>query len=205
MRWPLTPGPKQLEELFEALPSSNPQRYLVDRFPPYRHQVPDLPPDAQKVILRAADFVINSLLGPEPVVGILLRGHADQDLLKSGDERLRFEKRISEERASAVHQALWEALLGMSWRLQADPDARNIDSIAWKEDGKGATMLVVQPRSHPPLTEYERSLNRRVEIMYGQAWCPRPPSVYPGSIVFSKFEAPSVYPDSVQFSKIASV
>jgi hypothetical protein len=186
-------------QLFATLPLTNGRRYVVDRYGQYRHDVRSLPPHARKIIWDAAGYVIESLLSSWPVVAILLRGHADQDLLKTGEARLKFEKEISEQRAQEVKDEFDDALTTMSWRLASDPDARSLDSIAWQVEGVGATMLVVRPRSHPPLTEAERSLNRRVEIFLAQSYIPHPPSIYPETVAFVTFEPPSIYPNSVEF------
>ncbi len=200
MLWPSSTTIASRAQLFEALPTTNARRYLVDCYGQYRHDVKSLPPHGRKIIWDAAAYITDSLLGSWPVVAVLVRGHADQDLLKTGEERLKFEKKISEERAQEVKEELDDGLETMSWRLDLDPDARPLSSLVWQVEGKGATMLVVPPRAHPPLSEAERSRNRRVEIFLAQSYIPHPPSIYPETVAFTKIEPPSIYPNSVEFN-----
>src|SRR4029453_19596560 len=106
MLWHSSATKVQRAQLFAAFPGTNSRRYLVDRYGQYRHDVKSLPPDGRRLIWDAATYIIDSLLGSWPVVAVLVRGHADQDLLKSGEERLKFEKKISEERAQEVKEML---------------------------------------------------------------------------------------------------
>src|SRR5262249_13342317 len=83
---------------------------VVSRFSQYHKHVEQLPSTEQTKIDGVAELVVNSFFTDHPVVAIGLRGHADQDLPKSGTTRTQFEQRISEERASEVGSSLSKAI-----------------------------------------------------------------------------------------------
>ena len=118
----------------------------------------------------AAKFVINSLLKPVMTGGIVMavgiRGHADQDLQKTGKARLDFEQKVSEERAKQVAAALMKAIKAKAFLLEAPlPSGEPFEPVI---EGVGATMLL----KRNPANEQERSLNRRVDIFLLRDWEP---------------------------------
>jgi flagellar motor protein MotB len=99
------------------------------------------------------------------IVAIGVRGHADQDLLKTGHARLEFEQRVSEERAKEVAGTLLKAIKAKASRLVSGLLPHG-DMFEPAIEGMGARMLL----KNPPVNEYERSLNRRVEIFFLRDW-----------------------------------
>jgi hypothetical protein len=136
----------------------------ISQFSQYVTRVDQLPGAEQKKVHDAAECVIKSFLKPASnggiVVAIGIRGHADQDLLKNGQARLAFEQKVSEERAKEVAAALTKEIKARSFRLVAGKLLLTGDPFEPVIEGMGARMLL---KNHPA-NEYERSLNRRVEI-----------------------------------------
>ena len=158
LQMPNAPAMRQL--LFSGSPYCT-----ISHFSQYHTHVSQLPASERRKLEDAAEFVLqsysNPLLTRGFVVAIGVRGHADQDLLKTGRARLDFEQKISEQRAEEVADVLVEAIKARAFRLLAktilvgDP----FDPIV---EGVGARMLA---RPHP-LNEQDRLLNRRVEVFF---------------------------------------
>jgi hypothetical protein len=150
-------------QLFRNMIFLGPPYCTISRFSQYITRVDQLPAAEQKKVDNAAEFVINSFLKPTLTGGIIvsvgMRGHADQDLLKTGRARLDFEQKVSEERAKEVAAALMKAIKARAFRLNITrlPAGDPFEPVI---EGMGARMLL----KSRPANEYERSLNRRVEI-----------------------------------------
>jgi outer membrane protein OmpA-like peptidoglycan-associated protein len=140
---PRTVEPKQ------PLVCPNPARQIVSGFPRHANTVNSLPGAEQEKIRTTARLVLRSFQpGCQPILTVSLLGHADRDLQRGPA----FEKRISEERAAAIQQA-----------LQSSINNPIVSRIRWQVMGAGAGSLIV-PNAK---TERERARNRRVEIFLG--------------------------------------
>lgn len=131
---------------------------VVSGFTQYRTKVSDLPPVERNKVDATAQHIIASFgFGRKPVIGVLLVGHADQDLGKGPD----FEHRMSLERGGEVEEALRLALD----RRAAGPRAGQVKSIVMRVEGMGA-----RQRLHAyPRDETQRAANRRVAIYLAEA------------------------------------
>ena len=101
--------------MIDYLPSTDPAWNMlffgrpyrtIGQFSQYRATVEQLPAAEQVKVDYAAEHIINSFLNPVMTGGTVMaigcRGHADQDLQKTGKARSDFEQQISEERANKV-------------------------------------------------------------------------------------------------------
>jgi hypothetical protein len=132
-----------------------------------------LPADERAKIDVAATEIMATLSTPLPTIAVIVRGHADQDLTKSGVTRTQFELDISRRRAKLVRRRLQAVLNAQALLLPLNlPEsvaaALQLGLVRFRDEGRGATELLFPPRANPPLTERERSLNRRVEIFAAQ-------------------------------------
>lgn len=141
----------------------------ISKFPEHLTSIEQLPAIERNKIDDAAKFVVDSLLRPAHtggmVIAIGIRGHADQELSKTGQAKLDFEQKISEERASRVATALNDAICDDAYRLEVAPLPEG-DPFEPVIEGVGAKMLL---KSHPA-NDYERALNRRVDIFFLKDW-----------------------------------
>jgi outer membrane protein OmpA-like peptidoglycan-associated protein len=142
---------------------SVPPYCAISHFSQYHTKVEQLPEPEQRKVDDAAEFVLNSFRNPTLTGGMVMaigvRGHADQDLLKSGSARLEFEQKISEERAKEVAAALIKAIKTRSMRLNITPLPAG-DPFDPVIEGAGARMLLYPHAAN----EFQRSSNRRAEI-----------------------------------------
>jgi flagellar motor protein MotB len=141
----------------------------VSRFSRDGVKVEQLPASEQAKIQDAASFVIRSFQNPTMTGGVVMavgiRGHSDQDLQKTGKARREFETRISKERAEQVSASLIKAIKAKAFIL--DPHRIPAgDPLVPVVLGVGATMQV----NTNPVTDSERSLNRRVDIFLLRDW-----------------------------------
>jgi hypothetical protein len=166
MLWPARPNKAVRARLFTALADEDPD-FLVHRWGQYRHDLVSLRPEERDKIERGADTVAQSFATPFPVRAILVQGHADFDLLRSGRAREDFEMKISVERAQVVSENLRTAV---EQRVSVlSPEAQMLFGLMfWKEEGFGSHRRV----NTTPKSEFERSLNRRAEAFFARA--PRP-------------------------------
>jgi hypothetical protein len=133
----------------QALACPRPSWQTVSRFPRHKSAVSFLPGAEQAKIRTSAGLIRRSFQpGCRPVLTIGLVGHADKD-----PQGPSLEKRMSEERAAAVRQALQGFI----------NDPRIVSRITWQVTGVGASSLIVSNAR----TEPERARNRRVEIFLG--------------------------------------
>src|SRR5215472_9665300 len=82
MRWPTLLSAHDLGRMFNVLPGlSTAAPVVVSGFSRYKTHVSDLPPNEQAKIDSVADRIIAGYRPARlPVVGVLVVGHADQDL-----------------------------------------------------------------------------------------------------------------------------
>jgi hypothetical protein len=133
-----------------------------------------LPAEQRAKIDLAADEIMQSLFTPLPAIAVIVRGHADQDLTKSGTARTRFELDISKRRAKRVSRVLQATLNSRALLFPTPLTADSLEALTrlslmrFREEGRGARELLFPPRSDRALTEFERSMNRRVQILAAQ-------------------------------------
>jgi hypothetical protein len=139
--------------------------FVVQRWGEYKSSVADLDSGEIKEIDRAADRIVASFARPLPVRALLVRGHADYDLRRSGEERELFELKISHKRAEHVRRRLLDA---MEDRVQSAEDKLLLWLLYWREEGFGSKQRV----KTTPQNDHERSLNRRVEIFVAESVLP---------------------------------
>jgi hypothetical protein len=141
----------------------------ISQFPEHQTGIEQLPATERNKIDNAAKFVVDSLLRPAHTGGIVvaigIRGHSDSELKKTGQSKLDFEQKISEERANQVAIALNNAIRDEAYRLDAAPLPEG-DPFEPLIEGVGAKMLI---RSHPA-NDRDRALNRRVDIFFLKDW-----------------------------------
>lgn len=159
--WPKMPTQALRIQLFAALALKGPN-VLVHRWNAYQSDVPSLHPEDIEKIDAAAGMVISTLGSSSPVRAILIQGHADYDLRRSGQDREDFEMKISKARAAHVLERL-QASLALR-RPLLPPEQKNLlDVVFWRVEGLGSHRRI---NTHPK-NEYEMSLNRRAEIFFG--------------------------------------
>lgn len=184
MIWPFMPHRAQRTQLFATLATEEPD-CSVHRWGEYKSDVPNLRPEEIEKIDRAADTIVASFAMPFPVRAVLLQGHADYDLRRTGKEREEFEMKISKARALEVSKRLRTSIE----RRVSSPEERVLSTLVfWKEEGLGSHQRVTTI----PQNEYERSLNRRVEIFFARAARPlRPASLmiclHGGQVIRGRF------------------
>jgi hypothetical protein len=152
----------QFEEEMELMPivaqQMAPTRCPADRprtvrgFSRYSDDIGLLPTDQQNKLATISLEITRSLTGApgvEPVIQVLVVGHADLDAARESREP-GFLQFMSEKRA-----------LSASYDLQCRMDLSLVLRIRWIEIGRGARSLAVSA----PRMEAERKCNRRVEIM----------------------------------------
>ncbi len=171
MLWPFMPNRAQRSLLFATLAGHEPD-FFVHRWGEYKSDVPNLRPEEIGKIDHAADAIVASFATPFPVRAILLQGHADYDFRRFGQEREDFELRISRSRAREVCKHLHTSI---EPRLFASEQWVLYALLFWKEEGLGSHQRVTTA----PRNEYERSLNRRVEVFTARAARP----LWPASVM----------------------
>jgi len=160
MTWPFMPNRMQRTMLFAALASKSPD-FTIDRWGEYRSDLPGLPPDAIPEIDRAADVIAASFNTPYPIHAVLIQGHADYDMRRKDGDRYQFEREISQARAREIRKRLMDTL---SRRIMSPAQRQLLGILFVTTEGLGSEERV---RTHPK-NEYERSLNRRVEIFFAK-------------------------------------
>lgn len=126
---------------------------VVDNFPEYATDVRALPVDQQRQVRQLAQVVFHSLPTSRPVRSILVVGHADTALRKSGLERTRTEIEVSVKRAASGRKAIMAELE----RIAGHPSVEHL--LICRGIGVGATRKVVASAR----TESDMRKNRRVE------------------------------------------
>jgi hypothetical protein len=136
----------------------------VSGFSRYETTVPSLPPSQRLLCDEIATFVFKSFWpGHFPITSVSLIGHADVDLRKGHD----FEQEKSEERAQEVEKYLKTKVDDLAKSFKAAPNSPTPADISWTHGGVGATQPAPQNLKKDPnrLSEPERALNRRVEVV----------------------------------------
>jgi hypothetical protein len=136
----------------------------VSGFSRYQTTVLSLPVSQRLLCDEIAKFVFKSFWpGRFPVTSVSLIGHADVDLQKGHQ----FEQEKSEERAQEVEKYLKTKIGDLAANFKAPPDSPTPADISWAHNGVGATQPAPQNLKKNPntLSEPERALNRRVEVV----------------------------------------
>jgi hypothetical protein len=137
----------------------------LGQFPKQVADFKQLPGTQQRKLEQAARFVITSLLTPAHTGGIVvavgLRGHCYEESDKKGLERAQEHQTLSEARARSVADAFLEALELVARKLSASKaqPREHFDPVI---SGVGAKA----PLNDTPANDYERALNRRVEVFF---------------------------------------
>jgi hypothetical protein len=137
----------------------------LGQFPKQVADFKQLPGTQQGKLEQAARFVITSLLTPShtggTVIAVGLRGHCYEESDKKGLERAQEHQTLSEARARSVSDAFLEALKLVARKLSA-PKAQTREDLDPVITGVGAKA----PLNATPANDYERALNRRVEVFF---------------------------------------
>jgi hypothetical protein len=164
--------------------SPGPFRMIIEGFSRYQSTVQSLPILQRIRLVVTADFIAESFRpGALPILGVKMVGHADADAQRGRS----FEQSISETRARDIERELKARVTGLTWEFNPTTNplrkSRPIpDIIDWKSSGVGATQPapenVRRHRTSANMTEADRMLNRRVEIVLepGVTPVPTPPS-----------------------------
>jgi hypothetical protein len=157
--------------------TQGPFRTVVRGFSRYAETVDSLPLLERIKMVIVTDFVIESFLpGNLPIVGMRLIGHADTDPQREQREP-GFVQGISEKRAAEIERVLRKDIARGTWiyvgRVGPTPD-----KIRWAVSGVGASQPdeenVKRKKTHANMTEQDRKLNRRVEILLAAGSTPVP-------------------------------
>jgi len=141
-----------------------PMMETISGFSRYHRTVDSLPSPERKKVDDLANYIFASFRpGCIPILSVKLIGHADTDLQKGHA----FEREISLDRAVKVENYLRKAVAILSKEFKAAPRAPIPADIRWSHDGVGATQPTSQNLKKNPnaLSEPERALNRRVEVV----------------------------------------
>jgi hypothetical protein len=136
----------------------------VRGFSRYRRTVESLSGPERTKVNDLASYIFASFRpGCIPILSVKLIGHADTDLQKGHA----FEHEISLDRALKVEDYLRHAVAVLSKNFKAAPRAPVPADIKWNHDGVGATQPASENLRKNPnaLSEPERALNRRVEVI----------------------------------------
>lgn len=144
---------------------------VVRNFPRYSKLLNTLPIDENIRLVVVADFIAASYRpGSLPVLGVRLIGHADKDFQRGP----LFEQQISQERAQAVEARLRNDVDIRTFTFSIvktvpNPNMPRPSAIRWISTGVGATQPdeenVRRHKTPANMTEEDRKLNRRVEII----------------------------------------
>jgi hypothetical protein len=148
-----------------------PMKETIRGFSRYQRTVESLSSKERKKVDDVAKYIFESFRpGCIPILSVKLIGHADTDLQKGHD----FELEISVDRAVQVENYLHKAIDLLSKDFKAAPAKPVLADIKWSHDGVGATEPAPENQRKNPntLSEPERALNRRVEIILE----PKPPN-----------------------------
>jgi hypothetical protein len=150
----------ELDAMFRLLPhGASIAPVSVSGFTSHKTQMGDLPQGERDKVHAVADRIVNGFrTGLVPVVGVLLVGHADQDLAGG----TAFEHKISVERAERVREALIAALQA---RAGGSVMALQVKEAALRTVGVGASQRV---NTHP-VNEAQRAANRRVVMFIAES------------------------------------
>jgi hypothetical protein len=148
-----------------------PIRLVVRNFHRYSKLLDTLPIDENIRLAVVADFIAASYRpGSLPVLGVRLIGHADKDFQRGP----LFEQQISQERAQAVEARLRNDVDIRTFTFSIvktvpNPNMPRPSAIRWISTGVGATQPdeenVRRHKTPENMTEEDRKLNRRVEII----------------------------------------
>lgn len=165
MLWPFMPTRHQRAAFFAMLGTAAPD-FTVDRWHQYKTHihVPELPSSDIPKLEQAVTTITASFEQPFPVRAVLVQGHADYDLRRSGQEREDFEMKISKRRAIAVVEYLQQSL-DKKRPLLSDQGRALLDLLFWEKEGLGSHKRIF---THPT-NEFEMSRNRRAEIYFARA------------------------------------
>ena len=152
-----------------------PFRMVIHKFSRYAETVESLPLLERMKLVLVTDFVVESFLpGNLPIMSIQLIGHADTDPQREKREP-GFVQRISKRRADVVLSYLKKDVgrpfYGGDgvWIVGPRRAGPTPDKIDWVPSGVGASDPAEENRkrkkTHANMTEQDRELNRRVEIV----------------------------------------
>jgi hypothetical protein len=144
-------------------------KHIISGFPEYAVTPDKLGVEQQAILRRITSEIAASFNTDKPIVAILAVGHADAALRKPVVERQAFEHTISQQRAENALR-----LITSEVRRIAGASGRDfISGMQTRAIGVGSTQrLAMNPKS-----EFERRLNRRIEILLAQ--CALPPLPFP--------------------------
>jgi len=149
--------------------ASGPFRIKISGFSRYNDSLHSLPILEIIKIVVVSDFIAESYdIGNLPILSVQCIGHADTDFQRGR----KFEQDISERRARQVAKFLKSEV---DWRtfsnrlFRTDPNLPTPANIAYHPAGVGASQPdeenVKRHKSPQNMTEHDRKLNRRVEII----------------------------------------
>jgi len=148
-----------------------PVRVVIHNFPRYANQLNTLPIKENIKLAVVADFIAESFsTGSLPILGVRIIGHADTDFERGHT----FEQQISEDRAHIVQNRLRNDVGIRTFTFSVvqtipNPAIPRPSGIRWISSGVGATQPdeenVRRKKTPANMTEFDRRLNRRVEII----------------------------------------
>jgi len=150
--------------------SPGPFRMVLDSYPEDAATFDALPVLQKIRFFAIADFIAESFRpGCLPILGVKFVGHADQDAQRGHA----FEQAVSETRARDIEHGLKARVDRLTWEFNPTTSPltrrRVVDTIEWTSSGVGATRPALGNgcggRTPAPMTEADRRLNRRVEII----------------------------------------
>ncbi len=144
-------------------------KHIISGFPEYAVTPDRLGAEQQAILLRIAAEIAASFSTERPIVAVLAIGHADTALRKPVSERAAFERSVSVQRAE---NAL-KLILSEVRRLAGASGGAFLSGMQTRAMGLGSTQRLMSN----PKNEFERRLNRRVEVLLAQ--CVLPPGPVP--------------------------
>ena len=161
---------------------SRPVRMVIHNFPKYTKDLNALPIVENIKLAVVADFIAGSFApGSQPIVGVRLVGHADTDFQQGP----KFEQQISVERAEIMKARLRNDVGIRTFAFSIvqtvpNPAVPRPSAIQWISLGVGASQPdernVRRKKTPANMTENDRKLNRRVEIILQPGPSPVPNS-----------------------------
>lgn len=158
---------KGLRAVTSLAPQCVNTKHIISGFPEYAVTPEKLEAEQQAILRRIASEIAASFNTGMPIVAILAVGHADAALRKPIAERAAFERNISQQRAENTLSQIMTELRRLSGATSRD----FVSGMQTRAIGVGSTQRLVTS----PKTEFERRLNRRVEILPARCALPPPP------------------------------
>ena len=155
-----------------------PFRMIVRGFSRYAETVESLPIFERIKLVIVVDFVIESFIpGNLPIVGMRLIGHADTDPAREKREP-GFVQKISVKRAVEIEKDLKKDIARGTWMNRGLKTGPRPDQIRWLSSGVGSSKPAEENVRHHKtpanMTEEDRKLNRRVEVILEPGGTPVP-------------------------------